>query len=165
MISTLFAALIFAAPAPKSDLCTGLKKLVTAADKGDGFSTNRGEVSAKDPSGSANAWVSKIQLAGAEKCWVLAGGAMVECDFAGGNEKAGYSGVEQKVHACLKGTEWKDSSIGFGANGGPRTALAKGKTSVTVEIVPAAKGDRAHPRLTVFQPAKDDDGTGLLDDE
>lgn len=170
MLSLLLAAGLFASassakPAAKGgDLCGTVKKLVAAADKADGFTSVRGEVSAKDPSGAANAWSSKITVPGAQKCWVLAMGALVECDFAGGNEKAGWQDLDAKVHSCLKGKDWKDSSLGFGANGGPKTALAKGKTAVTVEIVPAEKGERAHPRLTVFQP-QSDDGSGLLDDE
>lgn len=169
------AALLLAAPAKaaphphprpkKVSFCGTLGELVDAADKADGFSGARGEKVAADPAGNPNAWLSTVKVSGAANCWVLAGGAIVECDWTGANEKSEYKSLDAKVHGCLKGPAWKDASIGFGANGGPKTTLSRGKTVVAVEIVKAQKGTRAHARLTVFQPIDDDAMGGLLDDD
>ena len=136
--------------------CAPVKNLVAMAAKNDGFKAARGQVVAKDGTGNANAWLSKIGVPGA-KCWILNGGGMAQCDFAPADSLGGLDG---KLKSCAA-NGWQDhSSAG-------KTIFGVGKAGVSLELFTpdaSAKGEKTRPRLTVFAPPSEDDGADLLGD-
>ena len=141
---------------PKADFCAPVKSLVAMAEKNDGFKGARGEIVVKDGGSKPNAWISKTVVPGA-KCWVLAGGAMAECDFPAADT---LGDLDTRLRSCAT-ADWKDRS------GGGKTIYGKGKAGISLEIFApdaSAMGEKPRPRLTIFAPPSADDGADLLGD-